>query len=198
MTNYLHICCTCLFFSSLCPPPTWAWYCLRFHHGKKSSSCQCCSFRGQTLGFSKVVARSITGPRVEVNDVRVTLMNGEPLVAEQEDLMDFKWYASWLDASEGWWGFGEMSCQDQRFSTFAQFGVSSPRHVTFRNSESKVRLEKTFCTRFLIRHPAVRLVNNKFSYCMFLESGIQHTDLNMKFQLCAQYLQHILLLRKYH
>lgn len=38
----------------------------------------------------------------------------------------------------------------------------------------------------------------KFSYCMFLESGIQHTDLNIKFQLCAQYLQHILLLMKYH
>lgn len=91
-----------------------------------------------------------------------------------------------------------MSCLDQRFSAFAQFGVSSPRHVTSRNSESKVILENTLCTRFLIRHPTIRLVNNKFSYCMFLESGIQHTDLNIKFQLCAQYLQHILLLRKYH
>lgn len=89
-----------------------------------------------------------------------------------------------------------MSCQDRRFSAFAQFGVSSPRHVTSRNS--KLDWKKAFCLRFLIRHPTIRLVNNKFSYCMFLESGIQHTNLNMQFQLCAQYLQHILLLRKYH
>lgn len=31
--------------------------------------------------------------------------------------------------------------------------------------------------RFLETHPTVRLVNNKFSYCMFLVSGVQNTDL---------------------